>query len=140
ASAAPKAGAPLEPCEYDPGPLGDEEVEITGDHCGLSHSDLSMLDNERGCTAHPFVPGHEVAGRVAALGPTARGVALGQRVGLGWNARSCLHGDACVAGAQALCREAQAPIGGRHGGFAEKVRAHWVWVAALPEGLDAAES
>ena len=83
--AAPKAGAPLEPFEYDPGPLGAEEVEITVEHCGVCHSDLSMLDNEWGFTAYPFVPGHEAVGRVAALGENAKGVAIGQRVGLGWN-------------------------------------------------------
>ena len=87
--AAPKAGAPLEPFEYDPGPLGADEVEITVDHCGLCHSDLSMLDNEWGFTAYPFVPGHEAVGRVTALGANAKGVAMGQRVGLGWNAHSC---------------------------------------------------
>ena len=138
--AAPNAGAPLEPFAYDPGPLGADEVEITVEHCGLCHSDLSMLDNEWGFTAYPFVPGHEAVGRVTALGEHARGVALGQRVGLGWNARSCLHCAACLAGDQHLCPEVQATIAGRHGAFAEKVRAHWVWVAPLPESLDAAES
>ena len=137
--AAPAPGAALEPFEYDPGPLGAEEVEITVEHCGICHSDLSMLDNEWGFTRYPFVPGHEVVGRVTALGPNARGVVVGQRVGLGWNARSCLHCDACLAGNQQLCREVQPTIGGRHGGFADKVRAHWVWVMPLPDGLDPAE-
>ena len=138
--AAPKAGAPLEPFEYDPGPLGAEEVEITVDHCGLCHSDLSMLDNDWGFTAYPFVPGHEAVGRVTALGANAKGVALGQRVGLGWNARSCLHCEQCLAGEQHLCREVQATLARRHGAFAEKVRAHWGWVVPLPEGLEASES
>ena len=137
--AAPAPGAALEPFEYDPGPLGAEEVEITVEHCGICHSDLSMLDNEWGFTAYPFVPGHEVVGRVTALGTHAKGVVLGQRVGLGWNASSCLHCDACLAGNQQLCREVQPTIGGRHGGFADKVRAHWVWVMPLPDGLDPAE-
>ena len=137
--AAPAPGAALAAFEYDPGPLGAEEVEITVEHCGICHSDLSMLDNEWGFTAYPFVPGHEVVGRVTALGTHAKGVVLGQRVGLGWNASSCLHCDACLAGNQQLCREVQPTIGGRHGGFADKVRAHWVWVMPLPDGLDPAE-
>jgi Zn-dependent alcohol dehydrogenases len=45
AYAAPSAKAPLEPFAFDPGPLGPEEVEIEVSHCGLCHSDLSMLDN-----------------------------------------------------------------------------------------------
>ena len=96
--AAPKPGAALEAFEYDPGPLGADEVEITVDHCGICHSDLSMLDNHWGFTQYPFVPGHEAVGRVTALGANARGVVMGQRVGLGWNAHSCLHCDPCLAG------------------------------------------
>ena len=137
--AAPNPGAALEAFEYDPGPLGADEVEITVDHCGICHSDLSMLDNHWGFTQYPFVPGHEAVGRVTALGANARGVVMGQRVGLGWNAHSCLHCDPCLAGNQHLCRELQPTLAGRHGAFAEKVRAHWVWVVPLPEGLDAAE-
>ncbi|RYD63612.1 MAG: alcohol dehydrogenase, partial [Verrucomicrobiaceae bacterium] len=82
--AAPKPGAALEPFEYDPGPLADDQVEITVEHCGICHSDLSMLDNDWGFTQYPFVPGHEAVGRVTALGANARGVVMGQRVGLGW--------------------------------------------------------
>ena len=60
AYAAPWAKAPLEPFAFDPGPLGPEEVEIEVSHCGLCHSDLSMLDNDWGMSKYPFVPGHEV--------------------------------------------------------------------------------
>ncbi|WP_024868587.1 NADPH-dependent aldehyde reductase Ahr [Pseudoxanthomonas suwonensis] len=138
--AAPRPGAVLEPFEYDPGPLGAEEVEITVEHCGICHSDLSMLDNAWGFSQYPFVPGHEAVGRVTAMGANAKGVAIGQRVGLGWNAYSCLHCEPCLAGNQHLCREVQPTLAGRHGAFADKVRAHWVWVVPLPEGLDAVES
>src|SRR5690606_21220427 len=74
ALAAMKAGGPLEPFSYDPGPLGPDEVEIAVEHCGICHSDLSMLDDEWGFSAYPFVPGHEAIGRVVALGANARGV------------------------------------------------------------------
>jgi len=62
------AGKPLEPFEYDPGPLGADDVEIDVETCGLCHSDASMMENEWGFTAYPLVPGHEVIGRVSALG------------------------------------------------------------------------
>ena len=52
-----QAGGKLEPFEYDPGPLGDEEVEIAVDYCGICHSDMSLIDNEWGMTAYPFVRG-----------------------------------------------------------------------------------
>ena len=74
--AALAAGAPLTPFEYDPGPLGAEDVEIAVDYCGICHSDLSMLDNEWGMSSYPLVPGHEVVGRVVALGAHTKGLKL----------------------------------------------------------------
>lgn len=138
AYAASRAKGPLEPFSFDPGPLQPEEVEIKVTHCGLCHSDLSMLDNEWGMSQYPFVPGHEVTGTVVALGEAAKGLKIGQRVGLGWTAHSCLACHECVSGEQHLCATAQGTIVGRHGGFAERVRAQWTWVRPLPDALDAA--
>ena len=138
--AAHAAGAQLQPFEFDPGPLADDDVEIDVEHCGICHSDLSMLDNLWGFTRYPFVPGHEATGRVRALGAQVRGLAIGQRVGLGWNARSCLHCPQCLAGNQHLCPGVEPTIAGRHGAFADRVRAHWLWAVPLPDGLDAAEA
>ncbi|MGH7968800.1 MAG: NADPH-dependent aldehyde reductase Ahr, partial [Limisphaerales bacterium] len=129
----------LEPFSFDPGPLGAEDVEIQVTHCGLCHSDLSMLDNEWGMTQYPFVPGHEVAGTVVALGDAAKGLKVGQRVGLGWTAHSCLACHECLSGDQHLCANAQGTIVGRHGGFADRVRAQWTWVRPLPDALDLAK-
>ncbi|TBN42000.1 NAD(P)-dependent alcohol dehydrogenase [Paracoccus subflavus] len=136
--AATTAGGRLEPFEYDPGPLGPEDVEVEIDHCGICHSDLSMLDNEWGISAYPFVPGHEAIGRVAALGELAaqRGLQVGQRVGIGWNVRSCLYCKQCLRGQHHLCERVQPTIIGHHGAFAERVRAHWLWTIPIPEGLD----
>lgn len=135
---AAKAGAgALEAWKYDAGVLGPEEVEIAVDHCGVCHSDLSMVNNEWGMTAYPFVPGHEAIGRVVAVGAQAKGVRVGQRVGVGWNAASCLHCPSCISGDQHLCASVQPTIVNHHGAFAERVRAHWVWVIPIPDGLDA---
>ena len=137
--AAKQQGGKLEAFEYDPGPLGSEEVEIEVEYCGVCHSDLSMLDNEWGMSTYPFVPGHEAIGRVAALGDNAqhKGLKLGQRVGVGWNASSCLYCEACLRGDHHLCERVQATIVGHHGAFADRVRAHWVWTVPIPEQLDA---
>jgi uncharacterized zinc-type alcohol dehydrogenase-like protein len=51
----------------DPGPLGDEEVEVAVEHCGLCHSDLSVFNNDWGISQFPAVLGHEVIGRITAL-------------------------------------------------------------------------
>ncbi len=135
--AARKPAGALEAYEYEAGPLGPEEVEIAVEHCGICHSDLSMLDNEWNMTTFPFVPGHEVVGRVVALGEHAKGLKLGDRVGVGWNAESCMYCEHCLAGDQHLCPRAKPTIVGRHGGFAERLRVHWAWAVPLPQGLEA---
>jgi uncharacterized zinc-type alcohol dehydrogenase-like protein len=138
AYAAQSAKSQLEPFSFHPGPLGVEEVEVEVSHCGLCHSDLSMLDNDWGMSKYPFVPGHEVTGTVSALGEQAKGLKIGQRVGLGWWAHSCLSCHQCLSGDHNLCPTAQSTIVGRHGGFADRVRAQWTWVRPIPEAMDMA--
>jgi uncharacterized zinc-type alcohol dehydrogenase-like protein len=126
----------LQPFSFDPGELGAEEVEIKVTHCGLCHSDLSMLDNDWGLSKYPFVPGHEAVGTVAALGGGAKGLKVGQRVGVGWTAASCLACHECLSGDQNLCAQSQGTIVGRHGAFADRVRVQWPWARPLPDTLD----
>lgn len=137
AYAALKAGAPLTPYEYDPGPLGHHQVEIEIDYCGICHSDLSMIDNEWGMSSYPLVPGHEVVGRVVKFGKDVSGFAVGQVVGLGWHSSYCQHCYQCESGDHNLCKTAEQTIVGRHGGFADRVRADAKAVIPLPEGMDA---
>ncbi|MEJ7607399.1 MAG: alcohol dehydrogenase catalytic domain-containing protein [Bryobacteraceae bacterium] len=75
--AAREAHGKLEPFSYDPGPLGDDQVEIEVKYCGVCHSDLSMLNDDWGITAYPFVPGHEAIGIVSAAGTGAKGIRVG---------------------------------------------------------------
>lgn len=70
--AAKEAGGELEVYEYDPGELKPQDVEVQVDYCGICHSDLSMIDNEWGFSQYPLVAGHEVIGRVVALGSAAQ--------------------------------------------------------------------
>jgi uncharacterized zinc-type alcohol dehydrogenase-like protein len=135
--AATTAGGICEPFAYDPGPLGPDEVEIAVEHCGICHSDLSMLDNHWGMSRYPLVPGHEAVGRIIKLGDRVAGLSPGQRVGVGWMATSCMHCQSCLGGDQHLCHQGQGTIVGRHGGFADRLRCHWAWALPLPEGLDA---
>lgn len=138
AAHAPKAA--LEPFEYEAGPLREDEVEIAVEYCGICHSDLSMIDNDWGRTRYPLVPGHEVVGRIVALGAAVKGREVGQRVGLGWFSASCLHCGSCMGGDHHLCANGEETLIGRHGGFAERVRAHWAWAIPLPPLLEAASS
>lgn len=136
ALACPEKNHPLETFEFDPGDLGDEHVEIAVDSCGICHSDLSMLDNEWGMTQYPLVAGHEVSGRVVAVGSHARRVQVGDRVGLGWFSESCQACPNCLAGDHNLCATAEQTIVGRPGGFADRVRTHWTWATPLPKEID----
>lgn len=130
----------LEPFSFDPGPLGPEEVEIAIEHCGLCHSDLSVLKDDWGISKFPLVPGHEAVGRIVAMGDQVRGLAIGQRVGVGWNAGSCMHCHECLGGKNSLCADAQPTIIGHFGGFAQRLRSHWVWAIPLPDALDMASA
>lgn len=140
AYAAHQPKSDLQPFEYDPGPLADDQVEIAVSHCGICHSDLSMLDNDWQITGYPIVPGHEVVGTVAAVGNRVTTRKVGDRVGLGWYSRSCQTCKQCLSGDQNLCPTAEATIVGRHGGFADRVRAHHLWTSPVPEGLDPAKA
>ena len=131
---------PLERLDFDPGPMDAEDVEIAVEYCGVCHSDLAMVESEWFPTSYPVVPGHEVVGTIVAVGPNAKGRSVGQRVGLGWHSKSCLHCAHCVGGEQNLCATRQPTIIGRHGGFADKVRAHWSWALPIPAGLDPASA
>lgn len=130
----------LELYEYDPGDLNSDEVEIQDEKCGICHSDLSIIDNEWGISSYPVVPGHETIGRVVALGSAAKGLKIGQRVGVGWGAGSCMHCRECLSGDQNLCAENVPTIVGHQGGFADRVRAQWPWAIPLPESLAGMEA
>lgn len=125
----------LKPFQYDPGELGPDQVEIDVDYCGICHSDISMIDNDWGMTQYPIVAGHEVAGKIAAVGSNVTGLSVGQNVGLGWHAGYCNHCNLCEAGDQNLCQQSKPTIVGHHGGFADKVRADANSVVPIPDGL-----
>ena len=77
AYAAPGPKQKFERKEFDLGPLGAEDVEVKVEHCGVCHSDLSMLNNDWGMTTFPAVFGHEATGTITALGSAAAGSAAG---------------------------------------------------------------
>jgi len=129
-------GSPIEPFSYEVSDLSPDEVEIDVLYCGICHSDLSMIDNEWGMTQYPIVAGHEVIGTIAAVGSNVENLEEGMTVGLGWHAGYCGHCSSCKTGDQNLCATAEGTIVGRHGGFADKVRAEASSVVAIPEGMD----
>jgi uncharacterized zinc-type alcohol dehydrogenase-like protein len=138
AYAAQTVGGKLEPFEYDPGELEADQVEIDISFCGVCHSDLSMLNNAWEMSEYPLVPGHEIVGKIGAVGERVAHLKPGQSVGLGWFSKSCMMCSECMSGNYNLCPTAEGIIIGRHGGFANKVRADKAWVIPLPEGINLA--
>jgi uncharacterized zinc-type alcohol dehydrogenase-like protein len=137
---APAAKSKLVRQKIELGPLGAEEVEVQVEHCGLCHSDVSMLNNEWGLSQFPAVLGHEATGRVVDVGPAVKALKTGQRVGVGWTAGSCMHCRQCMSGNHNLCAESVPTIIGHKGAFAGRVRSHWAWAIPLMEKLNHPEA
>ena len=87
-------------------------------------------------TKYPFVPGHEIIGKVAATGSMVTHLSKGQRVGVGWRSESCQTCLQCLGGYHNRCLNGEDVIVGRHGGFANKVRCQGLWAFPLPDNLD----
>ncbi len=132
-----ESGGELVLIDFEPAPLGENDVEIAVDFCGICHSDLSMMENDWGISEYPLVPGHEITGKIATKGPGVTHLSVGQTVGMGWHAKSCGTCHLCSGGDQNLCQTAEQTIVGRHGGFADRVRCHKGWAIPIPDGLDA---
>nr|AYM54130.1 alcohol dehydrogenase zinc-binding domain protein [Chondromyces catenulatus] len=137
--AARTAKARLEPFEYEPGQLGPNEVDVAVTHCGICHTDVGMVDNEWGMTKFPFVPGHEIAGTVAAVGSGVdpERLRVGQRVAFGAICGSCMKCEWCESGKQNVCaKRVDTVMRGHQGGFATHVRAaDWRFVYPIPDAI-----
>ncbi len=125
------------PYEYELGAIDRDQVDIEVESCGICHSDLSMVEDVWDLTSFPLIPGHEVVGTISAVGEQVSDLAVGDRVGLGWHASYCMTCDVCLSGHHNLCADAVPTVVGRHGGFADVVRADAASVDKLPEELDA---
>jgi alcohol/geraniol dehydrogenase (NADP+) len=126
----------LKPFEYDPGPLGDYEVEIDVKYCGICHTDLAMIDNGFGYTRYPFVGGHEIVGIISSVGKNVSHLKIDDFVGVGWGAGYCMTCEACLSGNNNFCPSMRSVMLSPHGGFAERVRAGAEGVLKIPDLLD----
>lgn len=104
---------------------------------GVCHTDLHAADGDWPFKPKPpFVPGHEAAGFVAALGEGVTHLAEGDRVGVPWLHSACGRCDQCVTGWETLCPDQQCSGYTVDGGFAEYVLAEADYVGRIPEGLE----
>jgi len=114
--------------------LGPGQVLIEVRACAVCRTDLHVVDGELPDPRLPLVPGHEIAGRVLAAGPSVEGMEPGQRVGvpwLGWTCGECSH---CRAGRENLCGQARFTGYQIDGGYATHTVADHRFCLPLPEG------
>jgi propanol-preferring alcohol dehydrogenase len=131
----PIAEKPLKMADLPPPAPGPGQVLVQVNVCGLCHTDLHTVEGELALQRLPLIPGHQVVGRVAELGPGVKGLKPGDRVGLAWLGRTCGSCSFCQSGRENLCPEAQ--FTGLHldGGYAELAAAYADFVYPLPQGL-----
>lgn len=134
--AAMALGKALEPYAYLPPPLGEDDVRVAVTHCGVCHTDIQAIDNYYGITSFPFVPGHEIVGHVTEIGSNVAGFAPGDRVGIGWQGRSCGQCEWCQQGETQLCMKIEeTTVMVPYGGFSTSVVADHRFLHPIPEGM-----
>ncbi|AVH54778.1 MULTISPECIES: alcohol dehydrogenase [Streptomyces] len=136
------AGGPLEIVERDVPQPGPGHVRIAVEACGICHSDAAFVnDLLPGGVSFPVVPGHEIAGRIDALGERTNSVwQVGDRVAVGWFGGSCRRCTPCRQGDFMMCVNLKVPGWAYDGGFAEYVIAPTDALARIPDELAPADA
>jgi propanol-preferring alcohol dehydrogenase len=131
----PVEAAPLRLVEIEtPTPAADEVlVQVTA--CGICRTDLHVCEGELAARRERVTPGHQIVGRIAALGRDVTGFELGARVGVAWLHRTCGACGYCLSGRENLCAAAEFTGWTRNGGFAEYAVAPAAFTYALPENF-----
>ncbi len=114
------------------------EVLVRVHACGVCHSDVFAKDGYPG-VSWPVVPGHEIAGEIAALGEHVAGWAVGQRVGVGWFGGNCGYCEWCRRGQLIDCENMEIPGVPMDGGYADYVVVRASSRARMPDDLTAEE-
>lgn len=135
-----KPGAEFTPVQFAPQEPGRDQVRVIVEACGVCNSDGAVLSGYMPGSTFPITTGHEIAGRIDAIGEDVTGWAVGDRVAVGWYGGSCGHCDACREGDGVHCPEVKVPGVAYPGGFADSVVVPAVALAAIPDELSAAEA
>lgn len=125
----------------------DIQIEIL--YCGICHSDLHAARNEWGGTTYPIVPGHEIVGRVTAIGSHVTQFKVGDMAGIGCIVDSCHECDYCKEGEEQFCENGNTIVfnapdkisgGVTYGGFSENYVVNENYAVHIPESLDLASA
>ncbi|MFW9981783.1 MAG: NAD(P)-dependent alcohol dehydrogenase [Candidatus Thorarchaeota archaeon] len=134
--AAKAVGQPLELITYDLPKLGAHDVQVSITHCGLCHTDIHAIDDYYGITTYPFVPGHEIVGFVSDVGDSVSNLKEGDRVGIGWQGRSCMQCEWCLQGEEQLCMDiVRSGTWVPYGGFSSSIIVDSRFAYTLPDTM-----
>jgi len=136
----PRAGADFEVVERDVPEPARGEVRVKVEACGVCHSDMFTKEGAFPGIEYPRVPGHEVVGRIDALGEGVQGWRAGERVGVGWHGSHCGYCRNCRGGDFTTCENLRISGISFDGGYAEYMVADQTGLVRLPEAVQAAES
>ncbi len=135
-----KAGGAFELVERDVPEPREGQVRIKVEACGICHSDAMVKNGWFPGIVYPRVPGHEIAGRIDAVGPGVTAWKAGDRVGVGWHGGHCFVCGACRKGLFINCVKAKITGITHDGGYADHVVVPAESVARIPEKLSAVEA
>ena len=135
-----KPGGDFELVEREVPTPGPGEALVRVHACGVCHSDVFAKEGGYPGVSHPLVPGHEIAGEIAALGDGIEGWEVGQRVGVGWFGGNCGYCEWCRRGSLIDCENMEIPGVTADGGYAEYVVVRATGLASMPDELSAEEA
>ncbi|WP_448332687.1 NAD(P)-dependent alcohol dehydrogenase [Streptomyces sp. DSM 41534] len=143
AYAAPAPKAPLEKTTIERRALREHDVLIEIAYAGICHSDIHQAREEWGTALFPMVPGHEIAGVVAEVGPGVTRYAVGDRVGVGCFVDSCRECENCLAGEEQFCLKGEVQTynataydgSPTYGGYSTHIVVDENYVLRIPEGI-----
>ncbi|MFZ4541745.1 MAG: NAD(P)-dependent alcohol dehydrogenase [Rickettsiales bacterium] len=142
--AAHNATSPLAPFSFERRAVGENDVAIAIDYCGVCHSDIHQARNEWGGSMYPMVPGHEIVGRVTAVGAKVKKFKVDDVVGVGCMVDSCRKCSACKDDLEQYCengfsgtyngteQDKQTPT---FGGYSDHIVTTQDFVLKVPENL-----
>ena len=136
----PKPGADFELVEKNIPEPARNQVRIKVEACGICHSDALVKEGHWPGIQYPRVPGHEIAGRIDAVGADVTNWKPGQRVGVGWHGGHCFTCNPCRRGDFINCRREKITGITHDGGYQEFMVTPAEAVAAIPDDLPAAEA
>lgn len=147
--AAQSSTAPLAPMSFERRSPRPDDVAIEIMFCGVCHSDIHQARDEWGFASYPLMPGHEIVGKVTAVGADVSKYKVGDLVGVGCMVDSCRSCDACKADLENYCQNGMTPTYAGHdridgsltmGGYSDRIVVSERFVVSIPEKLNLASA